>query len=160
MASDDRASYHLAVLLQATLPGAPCTYYGDEVGVVGGIDPDSRRAFPWDASSWENELLAFVRAAFALRRGERALRSDGVNVLTTSGAALAFERATDGRRLVVAINPGAEAVSLSTAAVSGNVPTILLATGRAGAEPARIATADGSLTIAIGPRAGVVVAAA
>ena len=26
-------AYHLAVLLQATLPGAPCTYYGDEIGV-------------------------------------------------------------------------------------------------------------------------------
>ena len=46
MASDDRASYHLAVLLQATLPGAPCTYYGDEVGVTGGNDPECRRGMP------------------------------------------------------------------------------------------------------------------
>ena len=31
-----------------TLPGAPCIYYGDEVGMEGGHDPDCRRAFPWD----------------------------------------------------------------------------------------------------------------
>ena len=38
----------LAMLLQATLPGAPCIYYGDEVGLAGGNDPDCRRGFPWD----------------------------------------------------------------------------------------------------------------
>ena len=46
MAGRDRASYHLAVLLQAALPGAPCTYYGDEVGVEGDHDPDCRRGVP------------------------------------------------------------------------------------------------------------------
>ena len=31
----DREAIELATLLQATLPGAPCIYYGDEVGVDG-----------------------------------------------------------------------------------------------------------------------------
>ena len=48
MAGGDRAAYHLAVLLQATLPGAPCTYYGDEIGLTGDNDPWCRGAFPWD----------------------------------------------------------------------------------------------------------------
>ena len=38
----------LATLLQVTLPGAPCIYYGDEVGLRGGNDPEYRGAFPWD----------------------------------------------------------------------------------------------------------------
>lgn len=29
------------------LPGVPCIYYGDEVGVEGDADPDNRRFFPW-----------------------------------------------------------------------------------------------------------------
>ena len=34
-------------------PGAPCTYYGDEVGLEGGNDPDCRGAFPWDEDRWD-----------------------------------------------------------------------------------------------------------
>src|SRR6185436_15968590 len=37
----------LAALLQMTLPGAPSVYYGDEVGLTGDSEPDSRRPYPW-----------------------------------------------------------------------------------------------------------------
>ena len=39
----------LAFLFQFAYPGAPAIYYGDEVGLVGGKDPDCRGAFLWDA---------------------------------------------------------------------------------------------------------------
>ena len=42
----DVARVALAMQLQATLPGAPCLYYGDEVGLTGGNDPGCRGAFP------------------------------------------------------------------------------------------------------------------
>jgi neopullulanase len=156
----DREAMELAVLLQATLPGAPCTYYGDEIGLLGGLDPDSRRAFPWDEARWDHDLLAAVRASFALRRAEPALRSDGIAVTATSDAALVFERASGDRRLVVAVNAGDAPAPLSTAAVSADVPTLLLAAGRARVEPPRMAVADGRLTMEIPPRSGAVVAAA
>ena len=35
-----------AVLFQMTYPGTPCIYYGDEIGMEGGKDPDNRRAMP------------------------------------------------------------------------------------------------------------------
>ncbi|HZD03543.1 MAG TPA: glycoside hydrolase family 13 protein, partial [Longimicrobiales bacterium] len=38
----------LATVFQLTFPGAPGIYYGDEVGVTGGPDPENRRAFPWE----------------------------------------------------------------------------------------------------------------
>ena len=34
-------------VLQYTLPGVPCIYYGDEVGLTGGVDPENRNAYPW-----------------------------------------------------------------------------------------------------------------
>jgi glycosidase len=47
-ASEDKASLVLSTLLTMTFPGAPCVYYGSEVGVAGSFDPDCRRAFPWN----------------------------------------------------------------------------------------------------------------
>jgi neopullulanase len=159
----DREALELAVLLQATLPGAPCTYYGNEVGVMGGIDPDSRRAFPWDEARWDHELLAAVRAAFALRNAEPALRADGVRVTATSGAALAFERSLGDRRLAVAINAGEDTVTLDVGPASETIPagaSLLLSTGRALREPARVVVADGTVRVELPPRAGAVLALA
>jgi cyclomaltodextrinase len=108
----DREAMELAVLLQATLPGAPCIYYGDEVGLEGGIDPDNRRAFPWDEGRWDAQLLGAVRDAFALRRSEPALRSDGVDVIATEGDAIAYARSAGSVALVVALNARDEPVSV------------------------------------------------
>jgi glycosidase len=35
-------------LLLLTFPGDPSIYYGDEVGLIGALDPDSRRGFPME----------------------------------------------------------------------------------------------------------------
>jgi len=107
----DRAAYRLAVLLQATLPGAPCVYYGDEIGLEGGNDPDCRRAFPAEAT-WDRDLLAFVSAAFRIRHAEPALRRGGWRIAGAAGEAAAFERRCDRSRLLVALNAGEEPVWL------------------------------------------------
>ncbi|HSW42434.1 MAG TPA: glycoside hydrolase family 13 protein, partial [Patescibacteria group bacterium] len=68
MAGGDVASFRLATLVQMTVPGAPSIYYGDEIGLPGGFDPDCRRSFPWQApETWDHDLLAYVSAASALR---------------------------------------------------------------------------------------------
>ncbi len=102
----DRASFRLAMLLQATLPGAPCVYYGDEIGLGGGLDPDNRRSFPRDEAAWDHDLLAFVRAALAVRRDEPALRRGSFRIAGSASGGLAFERRADDRRVVVALNNG------------------------------------------------------
>ena len=42
-AGGDREALRLSLLLLMALPGAPCIYYGTEVGMTGGPDPDCRR---------------------------------------------------------------------------------------------------------------------
>lgn len=108
----DARRVRLATLLQATLPGAPCLYYGDEVGLTGGNDPACRGAFPWDSGRWEPGLRDSVRALFRLRAAEPALRGMDVTVLGEAGAAVAFERGTGASRFVVAVNPGETAARL------------------------------------------------
>ncbi|MNY21668.1 Amylopullulanase precursor [compost metagenome] len=65
----------LAVLFQMTYPGAPVVYYGDEIGMQGGKDPDNRRAFEWNAGKQNRDLLGFYKQLIALRNATPALRT-------------------------------------------------------------------------------------
>lgn len=106
VARDDKRLLKLATLFQMTYPGAPSVYYGDEVGLRGGRDPDCRRAMPWDPAQWDTELLAFFKKAIALRRAHPALRR-GDYVRLYAGAPLgvyAFLRQLTDERIVVVLN--------------------------------------------------------
>ena len=81
----DRDAARLAMLLQLILPGAPCIYYGDEIGMEGGNDPDCRRAFPADPAAGDTELRSFVAATIAARTANPALRRGTVRVLAADG---------------------------------------------------------------------------
>mgnify|MGYP001850793844 FL=1 len=65
----------LAVLF--TMPGSACIYYGTEIAMEGGHDPDCRRPMPWhELSSPENqEKTASMRSLIEMRKREEACRS-------------------------------------------------------------------------------------
>ena len=102
----DLAAMRIATLLQMTLPGAPCVYYGDEVGLEGEQDPHNRGAFPWDRDRWDNGLRAFVRDVIGVRKRHRALRDGELRILAGDGDAFAMLRTGDGESFVVATNAG------------------------------------------------------
>ncbi len=66
----------LAYALMFFLPGAPCIYYGDELGLKGGKDPDNRRTIPWEKFEelQKNPVHECIRELVALRNSEEALR--------------------------------------------------------------------------------------
>lgn len=74
-ADGDTARMCLAILFQMTFPGAPCIYYGDDVGLQGGPDPHCRSCFPWEAAAWNRTLLDWTRQCIALRHAHTALRT-------------------------------------------------------------------------------------
>jgi len=104
----------LMALIQFGLPGAPAVFYGDEVGLEGGKDPDSRRAFPWNEAEWEPglrdhylRLIGLRRKLEPLRRGEylRLLADDAAGVYafarkTAAQAAIVVANASGSTRLV------------------------------------------------------------
>ncbi len=102
----DKASVRLATLLQMTLPGAPSIYYGDEIGLAGEMDPGCRGAFPWDENAWDRDLLAFFRAATALRHATPVLRHGATETVAVDGSVHVFRRHDERSSMVVAVNAG------------------------------------------------------
>ncbi|MCS7060922.1 MAG: glycoside hydrolase family 13 protein [Anaerolineae bacterium] len=107
IARNDRDALKLATLFQMTYVGAPCVYYGDEIGMVGGKDPDCRRAFPWHApSQWDHDLLHFFKSCIRLRRRWTTLRTGKFQFIHAVGHAVAYLRRLQDQRLIVVLNAG------------------------------------------------------
>jgi neopullulanase len=103
-AGGDESALRMAALLQMTYPGAPCVYYGDEIGMQGGRDPDCRRAFPWDEGQWNRGLRQHYKAAIALRKAHPALRRGDLAWLGYEDSVLAFARKSADETLVIVFN--------------------------------------------------------
>jgi glycosidase len=108
---DERAR-HLAQVLQFTLPGSPNLYYGSELDMPGGDDPEMRAPMRWDLATPDNAALAWTRQLIALHRQHRALRVGNYRLIS-SGKLFAFERYTDrvADTVLVIVNPGTEPVT-------------------------------------------------
>jgi glycosidase len=104
VAGQDVRRLRTATLLQMTIPGAPGIYYGDEIGMTGGDDPDNRRAFPWHAPErWDRDTLYLTRTLTHLRRAHPSLRLGSFRPLWIGEEAFAFLRSHQGERAVVVI---------------------------------------------------------
>ena len=105
---EDKTKLKLLVLLQMTLPGAPSVYYGDEVGVTGGGDPDCRRTYPWtdEGGSPDLDLLDHYSQVIGIRRDHGALRGGEIETLLVDDAdhLYAFIRWDDTETLIVVLN--------------------------------------------------------
>ncbi|MGB3636716.1 MAG: DUF3459 domain-containing protein, partial [Rivularia sp. (in: cyanobacteria)] len=86
-------------------PGPPSIYYGDEVGLPGKLDPDSRRGFPLEAD-WDKEILKTHRELIALRHSYPCLRTGDYKVLFAEGEVYVFARTLEKEELIVAVNVG------------------------------------------------------
>lgn len=103
----DVAQRRMAQLLQFTLPGSPNLYYGSELGMTGGDDPQMRAPMCWQALDDDNPDWRWTRQLIALRRQHRALRIGDFRLLVADRL-LAFERYTDRIEdaVLVFVNPG------------------------------------------------------
>ncbi|MFR9720772.1 maltodextrin glucosidase [Aeromonas diversa] len=100
----DRERMALAVTLLMTYIGAPCVYYGDEVGMRGGNDPECRRCFPWESTQWDHALHDHYRRLIRLRRQRPALRRGDLLTLYAGEHSLAYVRTLERDQVVVACN--------------------------------------------------------
>jgi cyclomaltodextrinase len=155
IADGDGASVRLATLLLMTFPGAPSIYYGDEIGLPGELDPDSRRSFPWQApEAWDGEALADHKALIALRHAHPALRTGALQRVYADADMYAFMRSDAAEHLLVVVNIAERARSISLPGILQASAAPSVAYGALTAS----AGAGGALELHVPARAGGVVA--
>jgi glycosidase len=96
-AGGDERKLILALCVMFFFTGIPCVYYGTEIGIAGGYDPDSRRCFDWEQSHWNSEIRDTVKALAKLKREE--IRG-GIELMC-QGDVLIIKRDT----IALAVNP-------------------------------------------------------
>lgn len=115
----------LVALFQLTYAGAPSIYYGDEAGVSGGPDPDSRRTYPWGQE--DQNLVMYYQSLTQLRHHNSALREGSVQTLLADAeqGLYGFGRKTEEQAAVVLVNrqstAAAAAVNLAGFVPEGTV---------------------------------------
>jgi neopullulanase len=142
----------LAFGLILTVRGIPELYYGDELGMPGGRDPDNRRDFPggWPEDPRnafakigrtleQEEIHEYVRALLEARAQHPALRRGSLWSLSSDDKTFVFMRETDEERIVVAFHAGESAREISvplpdTPNQKATVATVLFGLGQAGLE--------------------------
>jgi glycosidase len=161
----------LAFDLLFTLPGIPQLYYGDELGMYGGGDPDNRRDFPaWASDPVErakphpgvavagaDQVYARIKKLSALRRSVPALADGAYRELwRQNGAAnpnvLAFSRGSGAGIRIVVANNGAARSGTMRIPVHGIADGTQLVDELDDGAPAQVTITGGRLVVDLPPR--------
>lgn len=116
----------LAFTLLLTFRGTPCIYYGDEIGMKGGDDPDNRRDFPggWQGdarnaftsagrTAQENAIWNYVQKLTSLRAKYSALRNGKLTELAVTDHTWTYVRESSEGPAIVAMNNGPDTTQIS-----------------------------------------------
>ena len=99
----------LAMGLQLTLPGVPCIFYGDEIGLQGYGDPFCRKTFPWD-NMLQDDPTGIVnkrhKNMIKLRKMSPAFSTGKFESVYKMGHVYGFIRYTDEECYLVIVNCG------------------------------------------------------
>lgn len=111
---DKKLRLALAYLL--TSPGMPIIYYGTEVALPGGDDPDNRREMKFGSNP---EQFAYTQALIRLRKENPAFTRGSYTPVVKNPKVIAYLREHEGKRFLVALNNSAVEQSLDLTGVIG-----------------------------------------
>jgi len=102
----DQKKLKMAYSFLMAYPGAPAIYYGDEIGVDGGKDPDCRKAFPWDEKDWDHDLRNYLQKLIYIRKKRSVLRRGSYQevIVDSKRGLYAFARKLGGESLLTVLN--------------------------------------------------------
>ena len=98
----DKNLFRMGVLVQMTWPGAPTIYYGDEAGLCGWTDPDSRRTYPWGRE--DRDLIEYHKELIRIHKEHQVFRTGSILFLFGEYQCISYGRFDDKERVVVVLN--------------------------------------------------------
>ncbi len=103
----------IAAVLQFTLPGVPCIYYGDEAGMSGYGDPFNRGCFPWGQENLG--LTEHYRRLAHIRRTSSAFQTGDFLPVLAQDSLVAFRRKDEKEDILICVNAGEAPIPLPIA---------------------------------------------
>ncbi|WP_338779035.1 alpha-glycosidase [Metabacillus sp. FJAT-52054] len=103
----------LAAAFQFAYIGVPYIYYGDEIGLSGGEEPQSRNCMVWDEKERNNELLEFFKKLISIRKSSKALTQGSYRTLYAKENVFMLIRKWENERVAAVFNNGDSAVKLT-----------------------------------------------
>lgn len=94
----------LAIVFQFTYIGVPYIYYGDEVGLNGGEEPQSRKCMVWEKEKQNKDLLEFYKKIIKLRKNNYELIYGNYKTIYSKDNIIAFERNYNKEKIIIIIN--------------------------------------------------------
>lgn len=110
--SEDKNKLLAAIAISTCFLGAPCIYYGTEICMVGGYDPDSRRTFDWEESIWDFTVMSTIRKVLALKK-EPSLQEGELRMEAIREVFL-LERYLEDKGVILLYNAGSSEEKLSS----------------------------------------------
>lgn len=111
----------LAYTILATVPGVPCIYYGDEVGMEGYNDPFNRRPYPWGREN--KELLEYYKYLGNIRINENLYKQGKFDIVMCNEDVLAFARYDEYAFVLTLVNRSNNAYVLNSNADLRSIST-------------------------------------
>lgn len=151
----------LAEMVQMTWPGAPTLYYGDEAGVCGFTDPDSRRTYPWGHANYD--LIDYTREITMVHKFSKAIKMGSFRFLNCGKNYISYGRFMPGEQIVVVINSGDSDIEINVPVWLAGVPldatlTQVIITNSIGYSimPTKHKVVNGNLNCKLTPYTGIV----
>lgn len=99
--------------------GSPSIYYGDEIGLEGGHDPDNRRPMIWDKNMWDNDIRETLKNLISLRKSNPAIRYGFYDAKALDKRILLVRRWLRAEDVYVIFNASNKTVKVSNHGING-----------------------------------------
>ncbi|MBI2252959.1 MAG: alpha-glucosidase C-terminal domain-containing protein, partial [Armatimonadetes bacterium] len=104
LANENLALFKLGAILLFTYLGIPCVYYGDEIGLKGENETQSRACMNWDKNKLNQDIFSLYKTLIKLRKNSPALYAGGIKTIYKEENIYAFTRFYKKECLIIIIN--------------------------------------------------------